>query len=77
MTKSKHQYFHKGIGNQKRASIVVDLRRPPLKKMDKWTAEERATLADWIKECERSFGNFIATLNEYTNGAEQKTTDNL
>lgn len=71
MAQSKHQYFHKGDRNQKRASIVVDLRRPDLKKLDTWTLEERAVLSEWIKNCESSFNNFIAILKLHTNGTEQ------
>lgn len=66
-TQSKHEYFHKGVDTQHRPDIVVDLRRPPVDKMAKWSRDERASLDDFIATCQRAFAAFINELTQQTN----------
>ncbi len=67
---SKHQYYHKGADNQKNADITVDLKRPDVKKISKWSPEEKASLPEFIATCERVFAAFINELKKQIYNAE-------
>lgn len=62
MIQSKHEFFHQGVDTQKRADIVVDLKRIDNKKIAKWTPEHKQNLPEFIATCERVFASFIAEL---------------
>lgn len=68
MAQSKHEYFHKGADNQKKADIVINLKRPSSEKMKDWLLDEKADLPDFIATCERVFAAFI---NELKSGIHQ------
>lgn len=67
MIKSKHEYYHKNVDTQKRPDIVVDLKRPPVDTMAKWTPEQKKHLPAFIKSCEEVFATFIQELKQQTN----------
>lgn len=63
---SKHEYFHRGVDNQMRPDIIIDLRRPSVDSMIKWTPEQKKDLLAFIKTCEAVFNAFITELKQQT-----------
>lgn len=57
----KYEYFPKGV-DIGRSEIVVNLKRPQVDKMDKWTTEQKADAAKLLDAAEISFGAFIGEL---------------
>jgi len=58
MASTKHQYFNKGVNEQKRADITIDLRRPDKKQIATWTPQERKEVNEWLKMVEKVFKAF-------------------
>lgn len=70
LMQAKYQYYQKGPDFQKRSDITIDLRRPDIKKIAKWTAQERAGLHDFIRRARASFNAFADELAKYETGPE-------
>jgi hypothetical protein len=64
MAQSKHEYFHLGITNQKTPDITVDLKRVDIKKMARWTPQQREHLLGFLERCTESFEAFKQTIIE-------------
>jgi hypothetical protein len=58
---TKHQFYHKGTDNQKRADITIDLKRLDKEKMKGWTVEQKIMAKSFI---ERVSGIFEVFKNE-------------
>jgi hypothetical protein len=58
---TKHQHYRKGVNNQKRADITIDLKRLDKDKMKEWTVEQKLTAKAFI---ERVSGIFEVFKNE-------------
>jgi hypothetical protein len=67
MPKIKMQFYHKGVINQKRSDITMDLIRPDKDQIAKWTDEERDKAAKFMKTCEASFKAFKEEIINYDN----------
>lgn len=70
MAQSKHEYFHKGVNIQKRPDITINLKRPEVEKMAKWTTDQKKHLPAFIRTCEAVFEAFINELKQQGNGTE-------
>lgn len=60
---TKHQFYHEGVDNQKRADITIDLKRLDKEKMKEWTVEQKILAKAFI---ERVSGIFEVFKNEIT-----------
>lgn len=58
---TKHQFYHTGVDNQKRADITIDLKRLDKSKMKEWTLGEKIMAKAFI---ERVSGIFEVFKNE-------------
>jgi len=58
---TKHQFYHTGVDNQKRADITIDLKRLDKEKMKEWTVSEKIMAKAFI---ERVSGIFDVFKNE-------------
>ncbi len=67
MAQSKHSFFHKGTNIQKRADIVIDLKRPGNEKIAKWTQEEKKYLKEWMSAIEEVFVQFKSEILQSLN----------
>lgn len=74
MTQSKNEYFHRGVTNQTKPDIIVDLRRIDRKKMAKWAPEQKKHLVDYLNTCEEAFRAFIEEITSITSETEPTTT---
>lgn len=61
---AKHQFYHKGVDNQTRSDVTIDLRRPATSKIKKWSMSERLLLLAFIKDCRSVFDAFEKELTE-------------
>lgn len=55
---TKHQFYHKGTVNQKRADITIDLKRLDKKKMKEWTVSEKIMAKAFIERISGIFDAF-------------------
>jgi hypothetical protein len=55
---SKHQYYHNGVDNQKRADITIDLKRLDKTKIAEWTPEQKKELQSFIVRVDKIFNAF-------------------
>lgn len=63
----KYEYFRDGVDDQKHPDIIIDLRRPDVKTMNKWSKGQRKHLTDFISACESAFASFITEIKKQTN----------
>jgi hypothetical protein len=61
---AKHQFYRKGVDNQKRADITIDLKRLDKSEMTKWTNKEKAEATLFINQVEGVLKAFIAEIRE-------------
>lgn len=52
------RYFHKGVNLQKKADILIDLRRPDSKKIKNWTVEQKLLATAWLNDIKSKFADF-------------------
>lgn len=64
---SKGQFYHKGYETQKRADVTVDLRRPQVEAIKKWTAEQKRLCLKFLTLQEDIFNAFKEELLEALN----------
>ena len=62
MVQSKNEFFSKGVENQKRPDIVINLKRKDIKQIKKWTDIERNEALKWLEEQEIRFKAFVDTI---------------
>lgn len=55
---SKHQFYHTGVDNQKRADITIDLKRLDKEKMKEWTAEQKMAARAFLKSVDAVYEAF-------------------
>ncbi len=55
---SKHQFYHKGVDNQKRADITIDLKRLDKTKIAQWTPDQKKDLESFINRADKIFTVF-------------------
>jgi hypothetical protein len=55
---TKHQFYHTGVDNQKRADITIDLKRLDKEKMKEWTVSEKIMAKAFIKRVSGIFEVF-------------------
>lgn len=53
MAQSKHEFFEKGVVNQKRPSIVIDIKIPDLSKIKNWNAEQKQQAKQFINKAKK------------------------
>lgn len=59
MVQSKSGFFSKGVENQIRPDIVIDLKRKDIKQIKKWNDYQRHEALKWLEEQEVRFNEFI------------------
>lgn len=64
MKATTRKFYSKGVDLQKRADIGVDLKRPDVKQMQKWTASQRILAKAFIKDCESRFQLWKKAIDE-------------
>lgn len=58
MAQIKHQFYHTGVDNQKRADITIDLKRLDKKKMKEWTLGEKIMARAFVERITSQFEIF-------------------
>jgi len=58
MTQIKHQFYRTGVDNQKKADIIIDLKRLDKEKMKEWTVEQKLFAKSFMNKMERQFEIF-------------------
>lgn len=61
---AKHEYFHKGVDNQKTPDCVVDLRRPEAKTIEKYGLSCKLGLASWLESVKTSFAAYVKEIED-------------
>jgi hypothetical protein len=55
---SKHEFFHRGVDNQKTPDIIIDMRRPSKEQMKLWPLRSKIGLRAWLSDIDRSYKAF-------------------
>ena len=63
MAQSTHEFFEKGVVNQKRPSIVVDIKMADLSKMKKWKPEEKQQAKQFLSKAKKRLHEMIDEAN--------------
>lgn len=58
LAQSKREFFHKGVDNQKRPDIVIDLRRVSPDKIKEWSLSQRLMALAFIRDARNTFNAF-------------------
>ena len=72
MSQSKHEFFEKGIVNQKRPSIVVDIKMADLSKMAKWKPEEKQQAKQFLSKAKKRLQEMIFEAENVLSNKKQK-----
>ena len=60
----KMQFYRHGSDSGKRCNATVDLRRPDITDLKKWTPKEKDDFLEWLKSVEEMFPRFIQGCKE-------------
>jgi hypothetical protein len=63
--KSKHEFFEKGIANQKRPSIVVDIKLADLSKIANWDNLQKKEALEFLERVKARLGEITVEAREY------------
>ena len=67
MKRSKHEYFLKGVANQKAPDIVFDMRRKENADLSQLTEDKKADLLRWMGRVSSVFETFISEMKNELN----------
>lgn len=54
----KHEFFHKGVDNQKTPDIIIDMRRPSKEQMKLWSVGSKIGIRAWLASVDQSYKAF-------------------
>lgn len=58
MARITGKFFRNGVDNQKRADLIVDLKRPDHRYLVAWSPEQKKEVLTWIRGQEKIFEAF-------------------
>ncbi len=61
------RFFRKGINVQKRADIIIDLRKPDSKIIHKWSLSQKLLALAFLEDCDNKFKDFKNDLKKTLN----------
>lgn len=60
--KSEQSFFRKGVDNQKKSDLKINLSRPPVEDIKNWTDEEKAAALKWLSRVNKVYNAFKSEL---------------